>query len=77
MTCKACGREFEARRSTARFCSTRCRVANHRSVTAVTVTGLTSGGVTLKGRHTILTDADVRPGRLEDAYIAPDFDWGA
>ena len=29
--CEHCGDSFEAQRSTARFCSTRCRVANHRA----------------------------------------------
>lgn len=29
-TCNGCGNEFESKRSDARFCSTRCRVAAHR-----------------------------------------------
>ncbi len=35
LTCADCGRGFHARRRTAQFCSTRCRVNAHRS-TAVT-----------------------------------------
>jgi hypothetical protein len=30
MKCKCCGREFQAQRSTAQFCSARCRLKNHR-----------------------------------------------
>ena len=40
-TCMVCGAQMEARRSTRRFCSTRCRMENHRSpvlsVTAASV----------------------------------------
>ncbi|QNJ17662.1 hypothetical protein SynA1840_02130 [Synechococcus sp. A18-40] len=32
--CEVCGNEFEPKRSTARFCSTKCRVATHRSARA-------------------------------------------
>jgi hypothetical protein len=31
VVCERCGEKFEARRSDARFCSTRCRVAAHRA----------------------------------------------
>ena len=31
VSCEWCGQGFEAQRSTARFCSVRCRMANHRS----------------------------------------------
>ena len=30
-TCPVCGKEFRPKRSTARFCSSRCRVASHRA----------------------------------------------
>jgi len=33
MNCDNCGKEFEAQRNTARFCSTRCRVAYNRKPT--------------------------------------------
>ena len=31
--CDECGRPFEAKRSTARFCSSKCRLRNHRRLT--------------------------------------------
>lgn len=31
VVCEECGKQFEARRSTARFCSSRCRVRHHRA----------------------------------------------
>jgi hypothetical protein len=31
-TCDHCGTEFQAKRSNARYCSTRCRVAAHREI---------------------------------------------
>lgn len=34
LTCNACGREFEAQRSDAKYCSTNCRVAAHRKAHA-------------------------------------------
>jgi hypothetical protein len=30
MKCQCCGAEFAAQRSTAKFCSSRCRIRNHR-----------------------------------------------
>ena len=34
LTCNTCGREFEAQRSDAKYCSTNCRVAAHRKAHA-------------------------------------------
>lgn len=41
-TCAACGRSFEAKRSTAKFCGVTCRSRVHRAGTAGTVVALPS-----------------------------------
>lgn len=39
MRCIHCGNEFESKRSSAKYCSDKCKMANHRvSVTEITVT---------------------------------------
>lgn len=38
MQCTLCGKEFEAKRSTARFCSAKCRVAHNRLSVTKSVT---------------------------------------
>ena len=58
--CEQCGLEYDAKRSSSKFCSTKCRVLFARdksSVTRVTVTSddnvtlTTTDGVTLKTDH--------------------------
>ena len=45
MNCKTCGKEFESRRNTAKYCSVTCRVNNNREVS---VTDKIDTNVTVK-----------------------------
>ena len=40
--CEVCGKQFEPKRSTARFCSSNCRVASHRQKALKEAAGITS-----------------------------------
>jgi predicted nucleic acid-binding Zn ribbon protein len=52
MICEQCGKTFDAKRSTARFCSTKCRVAwNRASKKTVASIKCISCGKTFQPRH--------------------------
>jgi len=64
--CDACGAEYEARRSTSRFCSSSCRVRNHEAPRPLASTSPPAVPQTVPGLLESATRAElVEAGRLD------------
>jgi hypothetical protein len=73
--CSACGLPFTAKRSTAQFCKTRCRVSAHRARRAkgpaLAIRRTEDGFVSVSGDHTLVPGSKSAPVTLKQPVTNP------
>ena len=70
MKCLKCGKDYEPKRSTSKYCSSKCKQASYRNKVSVTQPEVTVTPVTLSGSEPVtVTPANQVDPRLEKQYV--------